>query len=160
MAVLTTSKLRVKPFYIRFIFDRFYKSMLHLEVYTFSFTKLLTWMKGRFNWIWKTWKANEVDWVPSLSILNVLPQATTSLLAQGKKEFKSNTLWKLNSDYSSHNLRYWWPDYNYPRMFHLSDRYTNSSGCSRSCITRPTKTLGYSYEQSKNKYTSIELPIR
>jgi hypothetical protein len=35
---------------------------------------------------------------PNPSIPNVLHQATTSLLAQGKKESKSNMFWKLNSD--------------------------------------------------------------
>ena len=42
---------------------------------------------------WKVCRTKEVDWGPSPSIPNVLHQATTSLLAQGKKEIKSNTFW-------------------------------------------------------------------
>ena len=33
-------------------------------------------------------------------------------------------------------------DYNRPRTLRLSDRYTNSSGWSRSCWSQPTKPLG------------------
>ena len=47
---------------------------------------------------WKVWRTKEVDWGPSLSLPNVLHQATTSLLVQGKKESMSNTFWRLDSD--------------------------------------------------------------
>ena len=57
-----------------------------MQVCTFSFSELLTWIKGRLDCIWKAWKVNEVDWRPSPSIPNVLRQTTTSLLAQVKKE--------------------------------------------------------------------------
>ena len=59
----------------------------------FSFSELLTWIKGRFDCIWKAWKINEVDWGPNPSITNVVNLDTTSLLVQGKKEIKSNTFW-------------------------------------------------------------------
>ena len=98
MTMLTTSKLKVQPFYIRLIIDTFDELVLHHKVCVFSFSELLTWMKGRFNCIWKAWKVYEVDWGPSPSIPNVIHQATTSLLVKGKKESKSNTFWKLNSD--------------------------------------------------------------
>jgi hypothetical protein len=86
MIVLTTSKLKVKPFYMGFLFNRFYGIMMHLEVRTFSFLELFTWMKRGLDCIWKAWRVNEVDWGPSPSIPNVLHQATMSLLAQEKKE--------------------------------------------------------------------------
>lgn len=34
--------------------------MLYLEVYIFSFLELLTWIKGRFDCIWKAWKVNKL----------------------------------------------------------------------------------------------------
>lgn len=98
MTMLTTSKLKVQPFYMRLIIDTFDELVLHHKVCVFSFSELLTWMKGRFNCIWKAWKVYEVDWGPSPSIPNVIHQATTSLLVEGKKESKSNTFWKMNSD--------------------------------------------------------------
>ena len=91
MTLLTTSKLKVKPFHVSFIFGRFYGLMLHLKVCTFSLSELLTWINGRFDCISKTWKVNEVDWGPSASVPNILHQTTTSLLVQGNKESKSNT---------------------------------------------------------------------
>ena len=86
MIVLTTSKLKVKPFYMGFIFNIFYDLMLHLKVCTFSFSEVLTWIKRWLDCIWKAWRVNEVDWGPSSSIPNVLHQANMSLLAQGKNE--------------------------------------------------------------------------
>ena len=77
MTLLTTSKLKVKAFHVSFIFGRFYGLMLHLKVYTFSFSELLTWINGRFDCIMKTWKVNEVDWGPSASVPNILHQATS-----------------------------------------------------------------------------------
>ena len=67
--------------------------VLHHKMCIFSFSELLTWIKGRFDCIWKAWKVNEVDWRPNPSIPNVLHLDTTSLLAQGKIEIKSNTFW-------------------------------------------------------------------
>ena len=67
--------------------------VLHHKMCIFSFSELLTWIKGRFDCIWKAWKVNEVDWGPNPSIPNVLHLDTTSLLVQGKKEIKSNTFW-------------------------------------------------------------------
>jgi hypothetical protein len=98
MTILTTSKLKVQPFYMRLIIDTFDELVLHHKMCIFSFSELLTWMKRRFNCIWKEWKVNEVDWGPSPNIPNVIHQAITSLLAQRKKESKSNTFWKMNSD--------------------------------------------------------------
>jgi len=86
MTMSTTSKPKVQPFYMRLIFDTYDELVLHHKVCIFSFLELLTWIKGRLDCIWKAWKLNEVDWGPSPSISNVLHQATTSLLAQGKKE--------------------------------------------------------------------------
>jgi hypothetical protein len=59
--------------------------VLHLEVGTFSYLELLTWVKRGLDCIWTAWRVNEVDWGPSLSTPNVLHQATTSPLAQEKK---------------------------------------------------------------------------
>ena len=89
----TTSKPKVQPFYMRLIFDTYDELVLHHKVCIFSFLELLTWIKGRLDCIWKAREVNEVDWGPSPSIPNVFPQATTSLLVQGKKEIKSNTFW-------------------------------------------------------------------
>jgi hypothetical protein len=98
MTILTTSKLKVQPFYMRLIIDTFDELVLHHKMCVFSFSELLTLMKRKFNCIWKEWKVNEVDWGPSPNIPNVIHQATTSLLAQRKKESKSNTFWKTNSN--------------------------------------------------------------
>ena len=91
--MLTNSKPKVKPFYMSLIIDTFDELVLHHKVCVFSFAELLTWIKGVFDCIWKAWKDNKVDWGPNLSIPNVLHQATTSLIAQGRKESKSNTFW-------------------------------------------------------------------
>ena len=92
--MLTTSNLKVKSFYIRFICGRFYKLVLQHEICTFSSSELR--FKGTFHCIWKTWKVNEVDWGPSPSTPNVLHLITTSLWAHGKEESKSNTFWMLD----------------------------------------------------------------
>ena len=78
---------------MRLIIDAFDELVLHHKMCIFSFSELLTWIKGRFDCIWKAWKVNEVDWGPNPSIPNVLHLDTTSLLVQGKKEIKSNTFW-------------------------------------------------------------------
>jgi len=62
MNTLTISKPKVQPFYMNFIFDRFNELMLHIEVCTFPFLELITWIKERFDCIWKAWKVNEFDW--------------------------------------------------------------------------------------------------
>jgi hypothetical protein len=86
MTMLTSSKLKVKPFYTRIIFIRFYELMFHPQVCTFSFFRITYLIKVRLNCIWKAWKVIEVNWGPSPSTPNVLCQATMSLLAQGKNE--------------------------------------------------------------------------
>jgi len=93
MTMPTTSILKVQPFYMRLIINAFDELVLHHKMCIFSFSELLTWIKGRFDCIWKAWKVNEVDWGPNPSIPNVLHLDTTSLLVQGKKEIKSNTFW-------------------------------------------------------------------
>jgi hypothetical protein len=72
MTMPTTSIPKVQPFYMRLIIDAFDELMLHHDVCSFSFSELLTWIKGRFDCIWKAWKVNEVDWGPNPSIPNVL----------------------------------------------------------------------------------------
>ena len=85
MTMLTTCKPKVQPFYMRLIIDTFDELVLHHKMCMFSFSELLTWIKGRFDFICKAWKVNEVDWGLSPSIPNVLNQATTSLLAKETK---------------------------------------------------------------------------
>lgn len=87
----------MQPFYKRLVIDTFEELVLHYKVCVFSFSELLTWIKGKFDCIWKAWKVNEVDRGQSLSIPNVLHQAT--LLSQVKKKSKSNMFWKLNSEF-------------------------------------------------------------
>ena len=72
MTMPTTSIPKVQPFYMRLIIDAFDELMLHHDVCSFSFSELLTWIKGRFDCIWKAWNVNEVDWGPNPSIPNVL----------------------------------------------------------------------------------------
>jgi hypothetical protein len=72
MTMPTTSIPKVQPFYMRLIIDAFDELMLHHDVCSFLFSELLTWMKGRFDCIWKAWKVNVVDWGPNPSIPNVL----------------------------------------------------------------------------------------
>jgi hypothetical protein len=72
MTMPTTSIPKVQPFYMRLIIDAFDELMPHHDVCSFSFSELLTWIKGRFDCIWKAWKVNEVDWGPNPSIPNVL----------------------------------------------------------------------------------------
>ena len=63
------------------------------HISNFWFTEIHTWIKKSVKDTWKAWRTKEVDWGPSTSIPNVLHQDTTSLLAQGKKEIKSNMFW-------------------------------------------------------------------
>jgi hypothetical protein len=72
--------------------------MLHYDFYAFSFSGLLDWINPCVEITWKIWRTKEIDWGPSPSLPNVLHQATTSLLVQGKKESKSNMFWMLDSD--------------------------------------------------------------
>ena len=92
------SKPKVQPFYMSIIIDMFDELVLHRKVCILSFIELLTWIKGRFDCIWKAWMVNEVDWGPTPSVPNVLHQATTSIWNQGNKESKSNMFWEFNSD--------------------------------------------------------------
>ena len=75
------------------VFDTFDELMLHHDVCSLSFSEIHTWIKKSVKDTWKAWRTKEVDWGPSTSIPNVLHLNTTSLLAQGKKEIKSNTFW-------------------------------------------------------------------
>ena len=68
MTMPTTSIPKVQPFYMRLIIDAFDELVLHHKMCSFSFLELLTWIKGRFDCIWKAWKVNEVDWGPNPSI--------------------------------------------------------------------------------------------
>ena len=63
------------------------------HISNFWFTEIHIWIKKSVKDTWKAWRTKEVDWGPSTSIPNVLNQDTTSLLAQGKKEIKSNMFW-------------------------------------------------------------------
>jgi hypothetical protein len=73
------------------VFDSFDELMLRHDVCSLSFSEIHTWIKKSIKHTWKAWRTKEVDWRPSPSISNVLHQAATSLLAQGKKEIESNT---------------------------------------------------------------------
>jgi hypothetical protein len=72
--------------------------MLHYDFVAFLFLELLDWIKPCVEITRKTKRTKEIDWGPSPSLSNVLHQATTSLLVQGKEESKSNTFWILDSD--------------------------------------------------------------
>jgi hypothetical protein len=98
ITLLTTPKLKVNQLYFNFRFDTFEQLLLHHDLCVFSFSELLTWIKGRLDCITKPWKVNEVDWGPTLSIPHVLHHATTPLFVQEKKQSKSNTFWMLDSD--------------------------------------------------------------
>jgi hypothetical protein len=80
------------------VFDKFDELMTHHEVFSLLFLKIHTWIKESIKHKWKSWRTKEVDWGPIPYIPNILHQATTSLLVQGKKESKSNTFWMLDSD--------------------------------------------------------------
>jgi hypothetical protein len=54
MTMPTTSIPKVQPFYMRLIIDAFDELMLNHDVCSFLFLELLTWIKGRFDCIWKT----------------------------------------------------------------------------------------------------------
>jgi len=98
MTILMDFDPKVKQFHISVTFDTFVELMLHHEMCPFSFSEILTLMKQGVECTWKAWRTKEVDWGPSPSIPNVPKQATTSLLAQGNKEVKSNTFSELDSD--------------------------------------------------------------
>ena len=72
ITTLATFDSQVKQFFIMIVFDTFDELMLHHDVCSFSFLELHTWIKERFDCIWKAWKVNEVDWGPNPSIPNVL----------------------------------------------------------------------------------------
>jgi hypothetical protein len=86
MTMSTTSKPKVQPFYMRLIIDTFDELALHHKVCIFSFSEILTWIKGRLDYIWKARKVNEVDWGPSPNIPKVFPQATTLVLKERKSQ--------------------------------------------------------------------------
>jgi hypothetical protein len=73
------------------VFDTFDELMLRHDVCSLSFFEIHTWIKKSIKHMRKAWRTKEVDWGPSPSILNVLRQATTSLLAKGNKKIKFNT---------------------------------------------------------------------
>jgi hypothetical protein len=70
------------------VFDIFDELMLRHDVCSLSFLEIHTWIKMSIKHTWKAWRTKKVDRGPSIP--NILHQATTSLLAQGKKEIKSN----------------------------------------------------------------------
>ena len=84
---------QVKQSFTMIVFDTFDELMLHHDVCSLSFSEIHTWIKKSVKDTWKAWRTKEVDWGPSTSIPNVLHLDTTSLLAQEKKEIKSNTFW-------------------------------------------------------------------
>jgi hypothetical protein len=96
--ILVPSCPKVNQLYIKIKFDTFEQLMLHYDFVAFSFSELLDWIKPCVEIIWKTWRTKEIYWRPSPSLPNILHQATTSLLVQGKEESKSNTFWVLDSD--------------------------------------------------------------
>ena len=75
------------------VFDTFDELMMHHDVCSLSVLEIQTWIKKSVKDTWKAWRTKEVDWRPSTGIPNVLHQDTTSLLAQVKKEIKSNMFW-------------------------------------------------------------------
>ena len=75
------------------VFDTFDELMLHHDACSLSFLEIHTWIKKSVKDTWKAWRTKEVDWGSSTSIPNILHLDTMSLLAQGKKEIKSNTFW-------------------------------------------------------------------
>jgi hypothetical protein len=84
--ILVTSCPKVNQLYIKMKFDTFEQLMLHYDFVAFSFSELLDWIKPYVKITWKTRRTKEIDWGPSPSLANVLHQATTSLLVQGKEE--------------------------------------------------------------------------
>jgi hypothetical protein len=95
---LETFDLKVKPFFIMIVFDKFDELMLRHDTFSLLFSEIRTWIKKSIKHTWKAWGTKEVDWGPIPYIPNVLHQATTSLLVQEKKESKSNMFWMLDSD--------------------------------------------------------------
>jgi hypothetical protein len=89
--ILVPSCTKVNQLYIKIKFDTFEQLMLHYDFVAFSFSELLDWIKPCVKITWKIRRTKKIDWGPSPSLPNVLHQATTSLLVQGKEESKSNT---------------------------------------------------------------------
>ena len=85
--------LKVNSFFAMFALETFDELLLHHDMRSMSFSEILTWIKWSARQRWKAWRTKEVDWGPIPCIPHVLHQATTSLLAQGKKEIQSNTFW-------------------------------------------------------------------
>jgi hypothetical protein len=96
--ILVPSCPKVNQLHVKIKFDTFEQLMLHYDFYAFSFSELLDWIKPCVEITWKTWRTKEIDWGSSPSLSNIVHQATTSLLVQGKEESKSNTFWMLDSD--------------------------------------------------------------
>ena len=91
MTILMACKQKVNQSYIMIIVATFDELMLRHDVCSLSFSEIHTWIKKSARHTWKAWRTKEVDWGPCPSVPNVLHQAITSILAQGKKEIKSNT---------------------------------------------------------------------
>jgi hypothetical protein len=98
MTILVPSCPKVNQLYFKIKFDTFEQLMLHYNFCAFLFSELLDWTKPCVEITWKTWRTKEIDWGPCPNLPNILHQATTSLLVQGKKKSKSNTFWMLDSD--------------------------------------------------------------
>ena len=54
MTMTTTSIPKVQPFYMRLIIDAFDELVLYHKMCIFSFSELLTWIKGRFDSVAKS----------------------------------------------------------------------------------------------------------
>jgi hypothetical protein len=80
------------------VFDTFDELTLRHDVFSLLFSEIHTWIEKSIKHTRKAWRTKEVDWGSIPYIPNILHQANTSLLVQGKKESKSNTFWMLDSD--------------------------------------------------------------
>ena len=58
---LATFDSQVKQSFTMIVFDTFDELMLHHDVCSLSFSEILTWIKGRFDCIWKAWKVR-IGW--------------------------------------------------------------------------------------------------
>jgi hypothetical protein len=77
--ILVPSYPKVNQLHIKIKFDIFEQLMLHYDFCAFSFSELLDWIKPCVEITWKTWRTKEIDWGPSPSLPNVVPEATMSL---------------------------------------------------------------------------------
>jgi hypothetical protein len=62
MTILVTFDSKVKRFFIMSICNTFDELMLHHDVCSISFSKVLTWIKESIECLWKAWRTKYVDW--------------------------------------------------------------------------------------------------